>query len=461
LTFRNANLNPGAKLELVIRSSSPSVVSVKVEWKTDAPTPSSTELTGLPTSMTLWQTLRQAEDKEKAKQVNLTARATPRLNNRPLAGLAGGQLYWESPVVNIMMKEYASLPDLQKTLSQCGIDGAITRRVLLRVEFRGSETPLHEAMAAISEYVKDTEEPKPEATAPPVTVKPEAGASTEQTARATLVIPAVPTDAPVAPSEEKKTEAARVEAAPEDLMDIDSQPSAGPASSTSKATDTLRPTQVFTAPTSSTPAAALTQDDDSIFEPSIAHAKLRQMQLQQRSQNMRLKSDEELAKIAAEQASKLAEVKTVTIRVRFPDSWSAQWPCGQAQTGAFLHSAVRSVMRHPNQPFKLVVPGVNTAIEDSDRQTLIAGNKFKGNVLVNLIWEQGTSDAAKKEPFLTQEWVGLAKKIVVPELPKTEEEVEGDLAPRRTQQTAKPQASDETSVGKKISKLFPGLGKKK
>src|SRR5207247_5196134 len=121
-------------------------------------------------------------------------------------------------------------------------------------------------------------------------------------------------------------------------------------------TDPLRPVNVFSAPTSKTIAAARTVDDESVYTPTVAHAQLYQARLQAESLNKRLPSDAEISAREAADAARVASVRSVDVKVRFPDNTSAEWVFGPADSGATLHRAVRSVMADASAPFRLVLP---------------------------------------------------------------------------------------------------------
>jgi len=70
-----------------------------------------------------------------------------------------------------------------------------------------------------------------------------------------------------------------------------------------------------------------------------------------------LLSDQELLEEAAERQAKLAAVKEVQVRVRFPDNTQATWKIHPDHTGEFLHNAVRAVMALTHSA------GVDVAIE--------------------------------------------------------------------------------------------------
>ncbi|KAL1839152.1 hypothetical protein VTJ49DRAFT_1808 [Mycothermus thermophilus] len=444
--FRTSGLGPGAKLELVQKSKSASIVSIALDVNGQR------YVKKLPSDMTLWQVMRQFETAEKG--LIITGRGVP-------VGTNTGQLYYEAPVVNIMGREYSALEDLQKTLSQCGVNSG---SMVLRVAFRQSEKTLYDAMQEIGQYLKDVEPDK----APAVEkTQPPPSSGTEQTQTDTAPSTEAPPPEPAAgtsnTTEPGPHTAGETSTAGSEPMDVDSPLS--PAS-TPAIIDPLQPTNIFSAPSSSTPAAVHTQEDDSIYEPTIAHAQLRQQQLQKRAQNTRLKSDQELAAEAAEEAAKLAQITKVEVKVRFPDQTSAVWTLTPEKTGSFLYQAIRGVMSHPEAHFKLILPGPKTVVHE-DEKKLIAGYKLKGREMLHLLWEEDVPPAVRREPFLKGSVASKAREIVIPEIPKEGpddgEEVAGPSVKQAKQDKGKGSGGgssmDSDAVKKKLSR-FLGLGRK-
>jgi len=436
--YRTSGLGPGAKLELVQKSKSASVISIALDVNGKRYTKR------LPNDMTLWQILRQFEAAERG--LTITGRGVPKGGN-------SGQLYYEAPVLNIMGREYSTLEDLKKTLAQCGISSG---SIVIRVSFKDTDRTLFDALQDISQYLADVEPDKPKAE--------EANES----------IPAPAKEEPPAPPPEAESTSTKpvtqelTEPATDTTpMGVDQQPAAAPE-------DTFLPTTIYSAPTSSTPAAALTHEPDSVYEPTIAHAQSYQQQLQKRAQNTRLKSDEELAADAAAEAERLAKITKVEIKVRFPDQTSAVWAVTPDKTGKFLYQAIRGVMAHPNEPFRLMIPQFprTITIEENDKK-LISTYKLKGREMVNLVWEPGISADAKKAPFLKAAVASQAKELVVPTVPMGDdnEEEEADAKAESStlntnqgtssnKEKGSGQSMDPEAVKKKLSK-FLGLNKKK
>ncbi|KAL2271156.1 hypothetical protein VTJ83DRAFT_527 [Remersonia thermophila] len=443
--FRTSGLGPGAKLELVQKSKSASIVSIALDVNGQR------YVKKLPSDMTLWQVMRQFETAEKS--LIITGRGVP-------VGTNTGQLYYEAPVVNIMGREYSALEDLQKTLSQCGVNSG---SMVLRVSFKQSEKTLYDAMQEIGQYLKDVEPdqaPAVEKTQPP------SSSGTDKTPTHTALSAETSRSEPAAATstndEQEPSTGGKPSTGGSEAMDVDSPLS--PAS-TPAIIDPLQPTNIFSAPSSATPVAAHIQEDDSIYEPTIAHAQLRQQQLQKRAQNTRLKSDEELAAEAAEEAAKLAQITKVEVKIRFPDQTSAVWTLTPEKTGAFLYQAIRGVMSHPEARFKLILPGPKTVIHEDDKR-LIAGYRLKGREMLHLLWEEDVPPTVRREPFLQGSVASKAREIVVPEIPKEgpdeeEEVVAGPSVKQAKQDKGRGGGSsmDSEAVKKKLSR-FLGLGKK-
>ncbi|KAK3300331.1 GLUT4 regulating protein TUG-domain-containing protein [Chaetomium fimeti] len=436
--FRTSGLSPGAKLELVQKSKSASVVSIALDVNGQRYTKK------LPSDMSLWKVMRQFESSEKG--LSITGRGVP-------VGTNSGQLYHDAPVVNIMGREYAAMEDLQKTLSQCGINSG---SMVLRVSFKLGERTLYDAMREIAQYLDEVEPEQP--TAEGAESQPALATEEPKTAdSAPREVTQPEAIAPAATEEEAQSAPAESSTAGEP-MEVDGPPATAPAPS-----NPLQPTGVFTAPTSSTPAAAYTREDDSVYEPTIAHAQLRQQQLLHRSQNTRLKSDAELAADAAEEAARLAKITEVEVKVRFPDQTSATWTITPDKTGTFLYQAIRNVMNHPTAPFKLILPGPKTVIQETDKK-LIVQYRLKGREMLHLLWEDSVTASVRREPFLERSVASKAKEVVVPDIPQSvadERDAPGPLTsqPVRQEKGKGGSALDSDAVKKKLGK-FLGLGKK-
>lgn len=363
------------------------------------------------------------------RTLNFTDRGVPQTNNGAQAG--SGQLFYEMPVLRIMSREIATLADYQKTLSHLGITSGSH---MIQLSFKTTDKTLSDAMQETSQFFRDeaAAEAKEQEADTPVEKAPAVEAPAAKEA-----VPAVP-DSKVTPSAEGTSletpkESPETAAPAPEAMDIDSedtQPKAAEEAVTpATGASSLEPVGIFSAPTNSAPAAASIHVPDSVYTPTIAHAQAHQQNLQHSAVNRRLKSDAELEAQARAEEAKVAAVKSVSIKARFPDETSAQWNFGPDDTSATLYRAVRSVMAHESAPFRLVLSGTPAPanrIQDGEgvKHKLIKGYKLSGRVLVNLVWEEGVSQDVKKAPFLKGSFASQAKKIEIPDIPQGEDEGE-------------------------------------
>ncbi|KAF4956744.1 hypothetical protein FGADI_3608 [Fusarium gaditjirri] len=450
--FRTSGLSPGAKLELVQKSKTPSAIQVALQ----VPPPEGREIPGgrliqkFPSDLTIWKVLRQFESGEASngRNINITGRGIAQMSGD--TGSGSGQLYYETPVLNIMGRELSTFVDFQKTLSQLGYNSG---NVLIRLDYRKTDKTLYDAMTEIGQFFKDTEGEglKAEAPAAKVELAPEQGSQKpeEQAQRETedsqMMDNQVDRRHDPAPIQQE----AEPKAATEDNMDIDS----------SQPGDPLAPINVFLAPSGSTPAAALAPATDADFAPTIAHAQLHQARLQGDSRNKRLLSDRELEEKAAAEAARINAIKSILVKVRFPDNTSSDWEVSPSHSGQFLYNAVRHVMAHSNQPFHLVLPGTKAVIKDdpSPSNGLIKAYKLSGRTLINLVWDDAVPSAVRKEPFLKANIAQKGQQVKVPE-PIASDDQEEEALVARPAQAEKGEGSGE-KTGKKIPKWLK-LGKK-
>lgn len=452
IPFRASGLGPGAKLELVQKSKTPSAIQVALQ----VPPPEGREIPGgrliekFPSDLTIWKVLRQFESGKASngKNINITARGVASMDDS--SGSGSGQLHYETPVLNIMGRELSSFTDFQKTLSQLGYNSG---SVLIRLTFRKTDKTLYDAMTEISQFFKDTDDEDQKEEISTAIAKP---VSTEETETQEQQAPQETEDSKMAdiqmeePSEAVPAQPEKApEAVAEDNMEVDS----------SQSSDPLAPVNVFLAPSGSTPAAALTPAPETDFAPTIAHAQLHQARLQENSRNKRLLSDQELEEKAAAEAAKINAIKSILIKVRFPDNTSSDWQVSPAHTGQFLYDAVRHVMAHDGQPFHLVLPGTKTVIKDDPNPNngLIKAYKLSGRTLINLVWEDGVPLAVRKQPFLKANVAQQGQQVKVPE-PIVSNEKDEAVPVARPAQTETGEGSGE-KIAKKIPKWLK-LGKK-
>ncbi|KAI1203016.1 GLUT4 regulating protein TUG-domain-containing protein [Nemania serpens] len=436
-TFRTSGLIPGARLELVVRANTSTVVNVALQLS--APEsgllpPHGRISEKLPSDFTIWQVLRQFESGKAGvgKNLNITARGVPQINNGTQAG--SGQLYYEIPNIVIENRTLSTFVDFQKTLSQLGYNSG---GVLMRLSFQKTDQPLSDAMRVIEEYFKSEEQDTaPQKTTEEASIERESASAPEASAPTEAVPPPTTTQEPLAIQNTSDVPA----------KSIEEEISSG-----------HRPVTIFSAPSSSTPVAALRPDKDEDYAPDISHAKAHQRLLKSLGENKRLLSDRELEEKAAAEEARVAAVRSIKIKVRFPDNFSAEWTFGPDDTGANLYSEVREIMAKSSTSFRLVLPGARTVIKDEGGSTLIAGYRLSTNTLVNFTWDDSVPADVRRQPFLKSSVAGQAQQVIVPDVPEIEVKQEG---PSASVPAASKPKNDGESSGFKKPKWLKGLGKK-
>jgi tether containing UBX domain for GLUT4 len=452
-TFRQTGLTTGAKLELVVASRSPSVVSValQIPEALASGVPGGRLTDKVPSDTTLWRVLRKFESTE-GQNLNFTGRGVTHLEN----GAAGaGKIVYEMPVLNVMGRELATFGDLQKTLAQLGFNSG---SCLIRLNFKKTEQPLQEAMAEIEQYFKEKGPAEPEKNGAEAGPSQEVDSITEGISR-------IPSQEPT-PSQD--VEMASVEH-PEQLQTTTPiTPSKRPAPEVMpepKQEEILgpnqRPISIYSPPSSDTPKAALIPHNEDDFEATIQHAKAHQQTLKNRSHNQKLLSDAEAERLEQEKAAKLAKMKGVKIKVRFPDQSSVVYDFTAADTGDDLYVSVTGVIIADDQPFKLVYSDKGVQTVPRSQRKLIKDLRFEGSVLVNFVWEDTASDGSRKGQVLKPQYTQRMQALPIPEAKSVETEEAGPS----TSEKGKEKENSSGGAGLKLKGAMPkwlakGLQKK-
>lgn len=302
-----------------------------------------------------------------------------------------------------MGRELASFVDLQKTLSQLGLNSG---SVLMRLSFRITETPLEEAMQEIGQYFKSVEVKQSVRTL----VGSEAVREpTQDSSELSSVESGCRPEEPVAREDTTLSDAVSVSVNqgaifPLVLNDI---PTVG---------SDHRQVSVYAAPSSSTPRAALQPFNEKDYEPTITHAKIHQSRLVATGRNQRLKNhSEEEAEIEA-QKQKAANITEVEIKVRFPDQMQVVSKFSNQDTSTSLYDFVRGCLENEDEPFLLNFTGPRgpqPIPKEGSVVRLIAGLGMTGRVLVNFMWEEGASVEARVGKVLKDKFREKAKEIEV------------------------------------------------
>lgn len=441
LTFRLSGLSPGAKLQLTQASRSPSVVNVALNLPAEE---NNIRLQDkFPSNTSLWLVLRKFEEGvagQTTPKLNLTSRGVPSTQS------GSGRLNYEQPCLNIMGRELTTFTHLQRTLAQLGYNSG---SLLLRLTFKQDGTPMDEAMAQISNYFNSvlpatstshqanaridpspatgshataaaTMESVPDATAENAAA-PQEGQNGPEPSDETIMTPANPLDqTPVDPSGLDVLASSSKTTVPNTTSQPPSVQQESPATS-STATHTPAPSfTVYAAPSNTTPQAALAPHSDADFAPSVEHAHAHQAVLNRLSQNKRLASDRELAASATSRSATLAAVKTVTIRVRFPDQMFVEKAFGHDDNVTGLYEQVRGMMDvDDDRAFELRYQKGNgiqmETLDPSSPAKLISDLGLVGKVLVTMLWLPSVAAEARQRPVLNAKWRDQAVEMKIPE----------------------------------------------
>jgi tether containing UBX domain for GLUT4 len=414
-----------------------------------------------PSDTTIWLVLRKFETSG-GTNLNFTARGVTQVGN----GLSGvGRIFYEMPSLNVAGRDVSTFSDLQKTLAQLGFNGG---SCLIKLGFKVTNQPLEEAMTEIGQYFKEEEKPAGTENTPP---GKNVDTLTDAIARLPSRSPDPAEDVEMSLADTSEETSQDPSPYPERVGDTPIAPPLTPPqhrSLQSKEGAVLgpdqRPITVYSAPRNLTPQAALRPHNEDDYEPTVAHAKLHQSRLLNNTQNKRLLSDAETEQLEAEKAAKLAVVKEVKIRIRFPDQTSVDTTFKAQETGAQLYEYVKGLIAAEGQPFKLVYTGKGPQTVPKNEKKLSKDMGFAGSVLVNFSWEDGANDAARKAAVLKPQFGQKAKELTVPEPPTVEKEDEAE--PSQTPSTiGGPSAGGSTGKGgigsgKKLPSWLKGLSKK-
>lgn len=334
-----------------------------------------------------------------------------------------GRLYYEMPVINVMGRELGSFIDLQKTLGSLGFTGS----ALLRLVFRNSGKPLEEAMLEISQYFKESEDEKAAQSQPLLAQQletPSSGASIDQ-----LPFQAtgpeigesssnVPSATSAMEGVESSTNATESRPSLEANLIAHDVPTTNTSTTSTNATPNAdvsqqpigsgpRNVRVFHAPSSNTPLAAAQGFNESDFVPTMEHAQAHQARLNTEGRNRRLASDNELAAQEKERQERLAQVKGIKLRIKFPDMESVEMTISRDDTAAEIYSQIRSMMSHPAAGFDLKMPGSKgpqLVVLPESNVKVITEFGWHGAQQIHMLWRDDTPPAVRQDPCLTEQW---------------------------------------------------------
>ncbi|KAL0633534.1 hypothetical protein Q9L58_007566 [Maublancomyces gigas] len=404
LQIRFTNLGPGAKLELVASKNTNSPIAVVLRIQDNGPTSELSDT--FVSSDTIWEILRRFETKTKG--LNITEKYASS------ATQGSGRLLYQMPAVRVVNKELVTFIELQQSLIGLGVREG---RLLVVLRFKSTDIPYEEALEEIAKF-----SPKKQEEALLVPEEEASGSgSGSSTAAAAVVGEKLPDD-------NEDTDIA-MEGVPPSLATEETEPGSsnlGEGSSSqeaevgedgqndSKATvDPEKPTvSVYRPSESSTPAAAQIDVPETAYDIGISEAKIIQQHLKKAAIGRRLPSDKEIEEKEAAAIAVVEKVQTLVIKVRFPDSYTSEQTFQAKHTAQDLYDTIRTTMRHPFEPFYLMIPPKEIIPEG--RQRLTIDLRIRSGASVHLIWGPDASKKARSEPALNDEYIKTSKSL--PEL---------------------------------------------
>ena len=418
-----------------------------------------------PSDTTLWLILRKFEAAVAGSsnlKKNFTARGVPATSQ---GGSGAGRLYYESPVIQVMGREFSSFTDLQKTLAQLGLNSGTA---LLRLSFTTSDQPIEDAMKQIAGFFESDSDAPQQSTSLQTESTKTGGAAQDSNPELSTQSKAVP--------EWTEDEALQQENVKADDPNDEAQ------STQNMATAGGRPVSVYAPPATSTPTAAQSSFDPSDYNPTVEHAQSHQRMLSHYSRNVRLPTDAEIAQQADVEQAKNATIKEVEVKIRFPDETAVSARFGQEDSGSSLYDFVRGCLdqRWQGQVFELRAPGggsatqstsnplsrvnsatgISGALPDTDSRKIIKDFGLKGRVLLVFQWDASAdAEARGSRQILKPELRSRAQKLEIAEALASVEDDDRGVQVNLGQQAQKG-SEDDPGGKKKMPKWLKGLSKK-
>ncbi|KAI4725378.1 hypothetical protein E4T49_06833 [Aureobasidium sp. EXF-10728] len=461
LPFRLSGLVSGAKLQLVQSSRSPSVVKVALQLPAEDNSPRLED--HFPSNTPLWLILRKFEDgvAGNTNKLNLTERSAPSSQT------GSGYLCYLQPCLNIggSAKELSTFLDLQKSLAQLGHNRG---NVLIRLSFKNEGVRMEEAKAQITTYLQ--------ALSPQDSSQTQTASSHGAHAAPDVQLSSLP-DADADNSAVPREDDAAQDPSGDTIMSPapDLAPAEHPvqeedviaSSSTTQmpSTESQFPSldtgiSVYAAPSDNTPFAARQAYNEADYLPSVEHANAHQASLTKLGRNTRLLSDKEIAANSASKAAALDEIKTASIRIRFPDMFTVEWRATQSDTSESLYTKVKEMLDDPSLRFKLQMTGPQMKpliFDPASQQRLIKDLGIRDRSLIVFVWDDSVTKEIRDRPLLKQALRGQAKELQVNE-PVAEEDTKQAPAPK-SEEPKKKSALSFADKEARLKKLM-GFGKK-
>lgn len=142
------------------------------------------------------------------------------------------------------------------------------------------------------------------------------------------------------------------------------------------------------------------------------------------TQNTRLPTDAEIESASSAAASKLSAIKSIDIKIVFPDQSSVLAPFTNTDTTKDLYTYVRDLLARPEQGFALSYAGQKgmVPLNEQDGKMLIPHLRFTGNTLVRVLWGDEVGIDVRQLPSLKDDVRKEAKEVVVRSFDDTDDD---------------------------------------
>ncbi|KAI5812467.1 GLUT4 regulating protein TUG-domain-containing protein [Pyronema omphalodes] len=436
LPMRLTGLVSGAKIDLVQSTSQAKPVDIVLRA-----VETGSQLTGsFPATTSIWGILKKFEKDD--GRINITERAAPS------QGSGSGRLLYQMPAVRVANRELAKFDDLRKTLQDLGCSG----REMLALRFLPTEIPYEDALLEIVGFSKETTTETatetPSATGPigmKVDEEKPAGpkiATEDKTVngstQASESLKGLPqTSEETTPTSVKDDSDIPMKDAPE-LPEVPAAP---------KVT-------IYQPSSSAIPAAATFEVPESAYEVGIAQLQKLKESYEIAGKPQRLLSDKELAEKEEAKRQEIEKINTIKIKVRYPDSYISEYEMDGKSNAKELYAQVRTTLRHPNEPFVLMIPPREIIKDDGRRLTLDL--KLRSGASLHLKWDNAASSAAKNNHALKDEFLKASKELPKPVAPTATDYTESDKDDDKKDDKRKAESSAKGGKGD-IEKKLKGL----
>ncbi|KAF8245341.1 hypothetical protein K440DRAFT_651668 [Wilcoxina mikolae CBS 423.85] len=433
LPVRLTGLSPGAKLDLVQTASTSAAISVVL--RTVDPVE---QLSGsFPPTTNIWGILRSFEQDARnagRSNVNITERCAPS------PGAGSGRLLYQMPAVRVANRELSKFDELRTTLQDLGCSG----RELLVLRFLPTEIPYEDALMEIAGFPTETAVETGSSTPPSEPQKAVEKPSDVDTVMSETSQP---------PEVEESTQPANEATVPEPVERTSETPK--PPASEEPALPVEPKIAVYQPSSSATPAAAAFDVPDSAFDIGIAELKKIKESYHIAAQPQRLLSDKEIAEKEAAYRQEMEKISVLRIKVRFPDGYTSQQELDGKCTARDLYIQIRSTLRHPNEPFILMIPPRDVIKDDARRLTIDL--KLRSGASLHLAWNKEASEKAKNEPALKEELVKASKELPKPTPPSNTDYTDTDKDDDKGKGKRKDDSGSSKGARGDIEKKLKGL----